>query len=55
MLFFKNMFYYMAKIVHVFFIYLFIYYLFIYFIASKTHTKKKQKLHTINKVIKRKK
>ena len=42
------MFYYMAKIVHIFF-------LFIYFIASKTHTEKKQKLHTINKVIKRKK
>ena len=53
MLFFKNMFYYMAKIVHIFF-YLFIF-LFIYFIASKTHTEKKQKLHTINKVIKRKK
>ena len=52
MLFFKNMFYYMAKIVHVF--YLFIY-LFFYFIASKTHAEKKQKLHTINKVIKRKK
>ena len=54
MLFFKNMFYYMAKIVHVFFTYLFIY-VFIYFIESKTHTEKKQKLHTINKVIKRKK
>ena len=49
MLFFKNMFYYMAKIGHVFF------FLFIYFIASKTRTEKKQKLHTINKVIKRKK
>ena len=48
MLFFKNMVYYMAKIVHVF-------YLFIYFIASKTHAEKKQKLHTINKVMKRKK
>ena len=28
---------------------------FYFFIASNTHTKKKQKLHRINKVIKRKK
>ena len=34
---------------HVFFFYLF------FFIASNTHTEKKQKLHRINKVIKRKK
>ena len=49
MLFFKNMFHYMAKIVHVFlFIYLFI-------LLQVKHTEKKQKLHTIKKVIKRKK
>ena len=29
--------------------------LFLFFIASKTHTEKKQKLHRINKVIKKKK
>ena len=32
-----------------------IFFLLFYFIASKTHTEKKQKLHRINKEIKRKK
>ena len=32
----------------------FCFFCFYFFIASKTHTEKKQKLHTINKVIKRK-
>ena len=46
MLFFKNMFYYMAKIVHVFylFIYLFIFYLFI--LLQVKHTQKRNKNYT---------